>query len=134
MNRQVLMLLSCGLLIVAASPSWARKWADKTGKYSVQAELVEVRGANVILKKSDGAVISVPVARLSEADRAFVKRAAGAPGAAAKEPPSAAVTEQQPGRNKGSVFASWESSGELAIGRKRIVFKDLPKPRLVIGS
>ena len=34
----------------------------------------------------------------------------------------------------GSVFASWESSGELAIGRKCVVFKDLPKPRLVIGS
>ena len=31
-------------------------------------------------------------------------------------------------------FALWESSGELAIGCKCIVFKDLPKPRLVIGS
>ena len=34
----------------------------------------------------------------------------------------------------GSVFASWESSGELAIGRKCIAFKDLPMPRLVISS
>jgi len=31
-------------------------------------------------------------------------------------------------------FGLWESSSELAIGRKCIVFKDLPKPRLVIGS
>ena len=28
----------------------------------------------------------------------------------------------------------WESRSELAIGRKCIVFKDLPKPGLVVGS
>ncbi len=45
-----------------------------------------------------------------------------------------AVLTRQLNGKKGERFASWESSGELAIGRKCIVFKDLPKPRLVIGS
>lgn len=49
-----------------------RKWTDATGQFSVDAEFVEVKDGAVHLKKTDGTVISVPVAKLSEADRGYV--------------------------------------------------------------
>jgi len=69
MRPQLLTILVCGLLLAPAQPSWARKWTDNTGKFSVEAELVEVKNDQVVLKKTDGKVITLPVARLSETDR-----------------------------------------------------------------
>src|SRR5690606_39068716 len=55
---------------VAAPP---RQWTDSSGKFSVKAELVEVKDGQVHLKKADdGGVIIVPVARLSDADRNYL--------------------------------------------------------------
>lgn len=51
----------------------AREWRDLTGNFSVTAELVAVRGANVYLEKPDGEVIKVPLTALSDADQAFLK-------------------------------------------------------------
>ncbi len=53
--------------------------------FTVEGELVAVRSGNVILEKADGAVISVPLERLSQADLEFVK--------SQSEPPRA-VTRQ----------------------------------------
>ena len=50
-----------------------RLWKDATGKFSVQAELIEQDDAQVILKKSDGEQIAVPLAKLSDADRAYLQ-------------------------------------------------------------
>jgi len=49
-----------------------RKWTDATGQFSVEADYVEVKEGAVQLKKADGTIIAVPVAKLSEADRAYV--------------------------------------------------------------
>jgi len=59
-----------------------RTWRDATGKHSVQAELVEVQGGKVTLKKPDGRSITVPLEKLSAADQAYAKQqpAAGAAG------------------------------------------------------
>ena len=55
------LLLACGLLLALSPVARSREWADNTGKYSVEAELVEVRGDRVVLKKPDGAVITVKI-------------------------------------------------------------------------
>ncbi len=73
MKRQALMMLVCGLLLVLPSSSWARKWTSNTGKYSIEAELVEVRDKKVTLRKPDGSVVTLPVARLSDQDRRYLK-------------------------------------------------------------
>jgi len=49
-----------------------RKWTDRTGKFSVQAALVEVRDEVVQLRRDDGKVISVPIDKLSDADQRFL--------------------------------------------------------------
>ena len=73
MKPLLLTILICGLLVVAAQPGWARKWSDATGKFSVEAELVEVKADKVVLRKAGGSEITVPLARLSQVDRRYLE-------------------------------------------------------------
>ena len=73
MKPLLLTILICGLLLLAAEPSWARKWSDTTGKFSVEADLVEVKADKVLLRKAGGSDITVPVARLSQVDRRYLE-------------------------------------------------------------
>jgi uncharacterized protein with FMN-binding domain len=54
-----------------------RTWTDKSGSYKTEAEFVDVVGGVVRLKKAGGELVSVPLARLSEADQAFLKQMTG---------------------------------------------------------
>jgi hypothetical protein len=58
----------------SAGNSPVREWSDATGKFHVTAELVGVKDGNVVLKTSDGKVISVPVAKLSALDQEAAKK------------------------------------------------------------
>jgi hypothetical protein len=65
----------CCFLIASLCPSTnahARKWSDATGKYSVEGELVEVKGKDVVLKKTDGKTITLPISKLSKEDQDFL--------------------------------------------------------------
>jgi hypothetical protein len=50
-----------------------RTWSDATGKFSIDAELIEFVDGMVKLKKRDGTELSLPEARLSEADQKYLK-------------------------------------------------------------
>jgi len=60
----------------------AREWTDSTGVFTVEADLVEVAGATVRLKKTDGTIIAVSVKRLSDADQQYLKSLDKKPGGA----------------------------------------------------
>lgn len=66
--------LLAAALCVVSSPAFCapRTWTDKTGKFSVEAELVEVKDGKALLKKADGKVVAVPVDRLSADDRQYL--------------------------------------------------------------
>ncbi len=49
-----------------------RTWTSRDGNYVVRAELVEVAGADVRLRKPDGSIVSVPISKLCAADRDFL--------------------------------------------------------------
>ena len=49
-----------------------RTWTSSDGNYAVRAELVEVDGSIVRLRKPDGSIVTVPLAKLSAADREFL--------------------------------------------------------------
>jgi len=59
--------------IAAAVVAEERTWTDKTGKFKVAGELVKVEDGNAFLRRADGKEIKVPLDRLSDADREFVK-------------------------------------------------------------
>ena len=54
------------------SPSVPRTWSDGSGSFKVEATYMGADGDKVILKKTDGKEVSVPLSRLSVADQRFV--------------------------------------------------------------
>lgn len=73
MNRPLLTVSVVGLLLAFAEPSWARKWTDSTGRFSIEAELVQRSGDSIVLKKPNGSRVTVPIARLSKIDRTYLQ-------------------------------------------------------------
>lgn len=53
-----------------------RLWKDSTGQFQVEATFDGIAGDQVRLKRADGTVSQVPLARLSTADQAYVKNLA----------------------------------------------------------
>ena len=53
-----------------------RTWTDDTGSFTLEAKYVGDEGETIrLLRRTDGKIITVPLSRLSEADRKFVERA-----------------------------------------------------------
>ncbi len=67
-----LLLLVVVIVGLLASSSLARQWSSRSGGFSVEAELVDVKDGNVILKKQDGSQISVPLNKLSLGDVQYI--------------------------------------------------------------
>jgi hypothetical protein len=77
-HRPAVTLILTAICTTLASAE-RRTWTDSTGKFSVKAELLELKDDSVVLKKDDGATATVPLARLSAADREYL-RAVAKPG------------------------------------------------------
>ncbi len=69
--RWVVVAVSLVTCAVVASAQ-ERTWTDRSGKFSVDAEFVEVLEDKVVLRRADGKLIKVPLERLSTKDRAYV--------------------------------------------------------------
>ncbi|NUQ61660.1 MAG: hypothetical protein HUU20_04175 [Pirellulales bacterium] len=63
----------CAAPGVHAESDAPRVWKDTTGKFQIRATLVEQTASAVRLHTSDGREISVPIERLSPADRDYLK-------------------------------------------------------------
>jgi hypothetical protein len=57
---------------VVATEESERTWSDNTGKFKLQATLLSNTAGTVRLKKPDGKVISLPVAKLSKANQQYL--------------------------------------------------------------
>ena len=81
-----------------AGTSWGleRTWTDTTGKFSVTAELVEVRGDKVVLRREDGKQITVPLAKLSAEDQQFLTQRKEGDSSEAENPFAPAPPESPP--------------------------------------
>ena len=64
MNRHI---VAFAILLATASvcQAQARKWTDVTGKFSVEAQFVELKDGQVRLRKTDGQEITVALEKLS---------------------------------------------------------------------
>lgn len=63
------------LLSGSAAIAVARQWTSRDGKYTVEAELVDVRDGSAVLRKTDGTEVLVPLSKLSLADVQYVGKA-----------------------------------------------------------
>ncbi|NLE36759.1 MAG: hypothetical protein GX621_01895 [Pirellulaceae bacterium] len=50
-----------------------REWTDATGKFRITAECLGLEDGKARLRKPDGAVLMVPLDRLSEKDREWIE-------------------------------------------------------------
>lgn len=97
------------LVLLSLSTLQARTWTSITGQ-TAEADLVKVEGDSIVVKMADGRTSSFPIARLSEADQAFIKEHGGkvpvTPPAPAPKPVASAPATTSDG--KGSFIGTWE--------------------------
>jgi hypothetical protein len=83
------------LTFVAIDAAAARVWRDASGRFEIEAKLIDDDGQSVQLEKPDGKVITVAIDRLSKSDQAYLKRLrtanAASPTQADAEKPNGAV-------------------------------------------
>src|SRR3954465_4052156 len=72
-RRRLFIVVALLGMIAAAVLAEERTWTDTTGKFKVAGEFVEVQDGKALLRRADGKEIKVPLKRLSDADRQFVK-------------------------------------------------------------
>ena len=70
-----------------------RTWSDRTGKFKVDATIVRVDDDKVVLRRDDDKEITIPRAKLSDADQKFLADFKGGKGRASEEPSSDAADE-----------------------------------------
>lgn len=75
MRQAILVIFALlALTYVRRDETPQRTWTDSTGRYTVDAELIEIEGDTVILETIAGKQIHVPIDKLSPVDRAFLGR------------------------------------------------------------
>jgi hypothetical protein len=75
MQRRICLVLAVGMVLGAAvtrANGEVREWRDVTGQHTRQAEFVALVDGEVQLKLADGRSATVPLERLSVADRTFI--------------------------------------------------------------
>jgi thiol-disulfide isomerase/thioredoxin len=77
MNKKIichgLLIAVAGTAHIRSTEAEERLWTDVTGDSTVMAEFVKVERGNAVLRTEDGREIEVPVKKLSDRDRAFIR-------------------------------------------------------------
>lgn len=130
MNRHIAAFV---ILLASASVchAQARQWTDVTGKFSVEAQFVELKDGQVRLRKTDGQEITVPLKKLSPTDRQLAKdeawlRAASKPKQTppVKMPPTrngGPLEFQEPGSHGGFFSFAFSPDGKIVAGGTGVV-------------
>lgn len=73
--KSVLVVVSVCILAWSSAcvTGLAREWADASGRFKIQADLLAINDDVVVLKAKDGRLIAVEIAQLSKADQDFLK-------------------------------------------------------------
>lgn len=114
----LLAILTCWTSVQARSEQVKRTWKDSTGKFKIEATLVDQTETHVVLKKADGREVKVPITRLSADDHKFLRSLSDEPesepadpfAGGKQAPPQAEVTRK--------LSAGFAKSNSAAVGRK----------------
>ncbi len=125
--------LAAASLAQGAAGGGARTWTDNTGKYKIEAELVDCRSGTVRLKKTNGKIISLPLSRLSAADRQLVEERTAKPSGTTQAKPdiaswvgkSAVIEFVSGAKSQGRIVTGDEKyiSVEVAVGTRKYLRK-----------
>jgi aspartyl protease family protein len=123
-RRSFALPVVCGLVVLLlCAPAVARKWTSAKGRFTIDAEYVDATDDAVRLKKVDGAVITVPLDKLSEDDRKHIAELLKAEKTPVKVDPN--LTEEKAEailKAKGLIYRSGEvrlpEESDLSAGLK----------------
>lgn len=101
---------------VLLQPTLAREWVDKTGKHRTEAELLRVEDDSVLLEKSNGKTIKVPIELLGKDDQEYVRKLM------AESKPS--DEKKQPRKSR---FEQLDTNGDGKIVRDEVAPENLPQ-------
>ncbi|MHB8898848.1 MAG: SHD1 domain-containing protein [Thermoguttaceae bacterium] len=96
----VLLAALCGRASAADAPT--RRWVDGSGRFTIDARLLQRNATHVQLGTADGRTLAVPIAQLSHSDQDYLKGLEPAPAAtpgqaaAPASPPTAAAPPAAP--------------------------------------
>jgi hypothetical protein len=73
--RRWLVAITFGVMtfVLRVNSLHAETWSDSTGKFKIEAEYAGIEGKSVVLRKSDGKSVKVPIANLSPESREQAK-------------------------------------------------------------
>lgn len=71
---RIVLFLCVSAAITCNAMAEVRTWTSASGKVIAEAEMIELKGMFVFLKKADGKITFMPLDRLSKADQIFVKQ------------------------------------------------------------
>jgi hypothetical protein len=103
-----ILLLATMLGSATAMVARADSWTDATGKFTIEAQFLALRGDTVYLKKENGVTIAVPLTKLNAASQQLARRAAAAPPVGA-DTPDAAFRLMQEAVQGGNFRVVWDS-------------------------
>ncbi|MFM1559484.1 MAG: SHD1 domain-containing protein [Roseibacillus sp.] len=117
-------LLLLWLLTTLAAPAAMRNWRNTTGTKSFKAEFLTSDGARVTLKRVDGRIITISVAKLHENDRAWVRNNVAPKDLAADAPPpkGAAFDQLEFGDDRNTVEAKLQASKLVSAALDETLF------------
>ncbi len=124
-----------------------RTWSDSSGKFTIEAALVEVHEGQASLRRSDDQTIRIPLARLSAADQELLKLAAPeaaipdgdnepAEGWREYKPPEGSYQIEMPGKVTASVVdltlpfgvaRTYTAASDLGARLGMVTYVDLPE-------
>lgn len=61
------------LVVFSSVHAELRTWVDRSGKFEIQAEFLEVKQGKARLQKSDGTIVNIPLAKLSKQDQLYLR-------------------------------------------------------------
>jgi len=114
------------LLVVSAA---ARQWTYRSDGAGFEAELLDVKGGNVVLKKPDGSLVTVPLGKLSLGDIRYIEETlaaaesritGGKPAEAKQPPPAPQKTESAANVDLTKLRYNWQK-GKTYVYRLNIV-------------
>jgi hypothetical protein len=123
MKRSVLPAIV--ILCLLALPLSARQWTYRSGGSPVEAELVDVKDGNAILKRPDGSQLTIPLKKLSLGDIRYINEELKAAEAAitdGKKEPAASGKPKEPAADK-SARQTPKANPNVAVDKLRYKWK-----------
>ena len=106
-----------------AAATEVRTWNDKSGTHKIEAKLLKVDQGNVVLKRTDGKEVTVPLEKLCDDDQKFVAKISGTKVESAPAPSQRSLADDATGDKPSDVVSQNLPNGVPAVTMLRTDYR-----------